>query len=58
MIALLIVAITMFGYVIYKMNKETPTQKMEREKKDLINRETKHYSHLFNYNVDKAYGGD
>ncbi len=55
---LLLIAICMMGYMIYKSREETPAKKVEKEKQELIQREVKHYNHVFNYNVGKAYGGE
>ena len=53
---LLVVVICMMGYIIYKLTREAPTKKIEKEKRERIEKEVKHYNHVFNYNVNKAYG--
>jgi len=55
--ALLIVAISMLGYLIYKMNHDTSEHRMEKEEKERLDKERKHYVKVFNYNVTQAYGG-
>jgi len=58
LVLMLFVVACMLGYIIYKMNHETPEQVENKEKKELIKRESKHYSKLMNFSAEKAYGGE
>jgi len=57
LIALLIIAIAMLGYLIYKTHHNSPERRMEREEKERLDKERRHYVKVFNYNVSQAYGG-
>lgn len=56
-IILLVIAVGVLSYLIYDKVKKTPERVVEKEKVEMIKKSKKHYDHVFNYNINKAYGG-
>ena len=56
-IVVLIISQLVMGYFLYKAY-HSEEKKENKEKRDMIKRENKHYNNVFNYNVAKAYGGE